>query len=133
MGSTEQQPLLLEEEEIGGANHVSTYMLQFMVRVISAHLNYPVAHFATSILTAEQLYAIVWDLIGSLESIELKVIIITADGASANRKFFCMHADPAGKNVANGVVYKTTNVYAPDREVYFMSDVPHPIKTVWNC
>ena len=44
-----------------------------------------------------------------------------------------MHADPAGNIVANGVVYKTTNVYAPDREVYFMSDVPHLIKTGQNC
>ena len=45
---------------------------------------------------------------------------------------FRMHADPAGGIVANGKVYKTTNVYAPDREVYFMSDVPHLIKTQ-NC
>ena len=133
LGSTEQQLLLLEEEKIDAAGHVATHMLQFMVRAISAHLNYPVAHFATSTLTAEQLYAMVWDVIGSLESIEMKVIIITADGASANRKFFRMHADPAGGNVANGIVYKTTNVYAPDREVYFMSDVPHLMNTVRNC
>ena len=132
LGSMEQQLLLLEEEKIGVASHVATHMLQFMVQAISAHLNYPVAHFATSTCTAEQLYAMVWDVIARLESIKMKVIIVTADGASVNRKCFCMHADPAGGIVANGKVYKTTNVYAPDREVYFMSDVPHLIKTQ-NC
>ena len=37
-----------------------------------------------------------------------------------------------GSNVANGVVYKSANIYAPDRNVYFISDVPH-LMTVRNC
>ena len=88
LGSMEQQLLLLEEEQIGVASHVATHMLQSMVQAISAHLNYPVAHFATSTCTAEQLYAMVWDVIARLESIKMKVIIVTADGASVNRKCF---------------------------------------------
>ena len=108
-------------------------MLQFMVRGISQHLDYPVAHFATSTLTAEQLYPMVWEVVGKLEAADLKVKVITADGASANRKFFRLHREPSGSNVCNGVVYKTTNVHATKREVYFMSDVPHLLKTVRNC
>ena len=56
----------------------------------------------------------------------MKVIAITADGASSNRKFFLMHGD--------GTVYKTRNAYASDeRDVYFFSDPPHLIKTTRNC
>lgn len=133
LGSTEQQLLSLEEDDQNIVNHVATHMLQFMVRGLSQRLEYPVAHFATSNLTAEQLYPMVWEVVGVLEASDLKVMIITADGASTNRKFFRLHRDPSGSNVLNGVVYKTINVHAPEREVYFMSDVPHLIKTVRNC
>ena len=35
---------------------------------------------------------------------------------------------------AEDVVYKTPNPFSDDnRDVYFMSDVPHLIKTVRNC
>ena len=133
--SIEQQLLLLETEDRGGPGLVATHMLQFMVQGLCTKLNYPVAHFATSSRMGEQLYPMVWEVIGSLEGIGLKVIIITADGAAANRKFFRIHKDSSesGNNVANGVVYKTTNIYAPERKVYFMSDIPHLIKTTRNC
>ena len=36
-------------------------------------------------------------------------------------------------NMSNGVVYKTSNILAPEREIYFMSDVPHLFKTTRNC
>ena len=79
LDSIEQQLLLMKEEEIGGASHMATHMLQFMGPALSANLNYPVARFATSILTAEQLYLMVWKVIGSLESIGFKITIVTAD------------------------------------------------------
>ena len=64
-----------------------------------------------------------------MESTGLKVIAITCDGASPNRKFFRMH-----KSSKDHFVYKTKNVYAPDsRDVYFFSDPPHLIKTARNC
>lgn len=62
----------------------------------------------------------------------LKVIATTADGASVNRKFFKMHRQASGKD--GEVVYKTVNVYSPEkRPLFFISDVPHLIKTVRNC
>lgn len=59
----------------------------------------------------------------------LGVIAITADGASVNRKFFRMHSSSA----TNDVVYKTKNQFASDdRNIYFVSDPPHLIKTTRN-
>lgn len=116
-GSTEQQLLALEQEERSAASPLATHVLQFMVRGICMRLDYTVSHFATSSLSVEQLYPIVWDVIRAVESMGLKVIIVTADGASQNRKFFRMHQDPSGSNVSNGITYKTINMYAPDREV----------------
>ena len=133
LGNTEQQLLSLEQEDKVGVSQVATHMLQFMVHGICMNLDYPVAHFATNNLSSEQMYPIVWDVVSQLEAIGLKVMVITADGASPNRKFFHMHREPSGSNVANGVIFKTTNIYAPERCIYFMSDVPHLIKTERNC
>lgn len=60
-------------------------MPQFMVQGICMHLDSPVAHFATNYLSTERMYPIVWDLIGQLEGISLKVMVLTADGTSFNR------------------------------------------------
>ncbi len=62
-----------------------------------------------------------WKAIRNIEECGLKVIVVTADGASTNRKFFKMHH----MSKTHEVVYKTPNPYSQDdREVYFMSDVP---------
>ena len=98
---------------------------------LSQHLEYLVAHFATATVTAEQLYPMVWEVVGKLAAAGLKVVVITADGASANRKFFRLHQDTSDSNVYSGVVYKTANVHAP--EVFLMSDVPHLLKSTRNC
>ena len=81
----------MEQEDKVDVSQVATHMLQFMVRGICMKLDYPVAHFATNNLSSEQMYPIVWVVVGQLEAIGLKVMVITADGASPNRKFFHMH------------------------------------------
>ena len=53
------------------------------------------AHFATLSLTGEQLFPVVWEGVRIVESMGLKVICITADGGSPNRKFFKMHQPTA--------------------------------------
>ena len=35
--------------------------------------------------------------------------------------------------VDDSVVYKTINIFRPDHEIFFFSDVPHLIKTCRNC
>ena len=59
----------------------------------------------------------------------LKVAALTADGASANRLFFKMHAEGSQCNI-----HKVINRYADDeRYIHFISDVPHPLKTARNA
>ena len=53
------------------------------------------------------------------------------DGASSNRKLIKLHK---GASDATEVVYKVFNPFAEDkRNLYFMSDPPHLVKTMQNC
>ena len=64
-----------------------------------------------------------------LEVAGVKALCVVADGASVNRKFFKMH-----KSKGESSVYKTENRYTREaRPLYFVSDVPHLIKTTRNC
>ena len=62
-----------------------------------------------------------------LECLGLKVLYITDDGATSNRRFFKLH------NPSSPLVHKTESPYDPDRFVYFFSDSPHLLKTARNC
>lgn len=109
---------------------VARQVLVLMVRGIFFKLEFPYAHFGTQAVTADVLFPIVWEAIRQLENIGCKVICVTADGASTNRKFFRMHG------TGNDLVYKTHNPYADPKEkrsLYFISDPPHLIKTTRNC
>ena len=73
----------------------------------------------------------VWEAIRQLEGLGFYVICIVCDGASPNRKFFRLHGEYGQKN---GVTYKAVNRHSKDkRDIYFMSDVPHLLKTIRNC
>lgn len=110
---------------------MAKYVLVLMVRGIMFKLEFPYAHFGTRSVTVELLYPIVWEAIRRLEASGLKVIFITADGASANRKFFHIHHD---KSDSKAFTYKARNPYSTDnRWVYFIADPPHLMKTVRNC
>lgn len=61
-----------------------------------------------------------------MESCGMNVIAFCCDGASPNRKFYVMH----GKS---GLTYKTPNPFCEGRDVFFICDVPHLIKTTRNC
>ena len=65
------------------ANHVLT----IMVRGLLIELEFPYAHFGTEGVTADFLYPIVWEAIWLLEADGVKVLCITADGASPNKVF----------------------------------------------
>ena len=68
-----------------------------------------------------------WEAIERIERLGLKVVALTADGSSSNRKFFRMHSD-------SKLCYRTKNIYAADeRFIYFFADVPHLMKTTRNC
>lgn len=55
---------------------------------------------------------------------------MTGDKASTNRTFFRMNQSKTGRKT----VHKIDNPYSKEqRFVYFISDVPHLIKTTRNC
>ena len=93
LGSINNELLSLERECNSNTKHapIASHLLVLMVRGIFFKLEFPYAHFATEGITADLLFPIVWEGVRQLESIRLKVICITADGASPNRKFFRMH------------------------------------------
>ena len=48
--------------------------------------------------TADVLFTLNWEAIERLERLGFKVIALTGDGASQNRKFFQLHKDSASQN-----------------------------------
>lgn len=72
-------------------------------------------NFATRGVTADLLFPIVWQAIYEIEAIGLKVIFVTADGASCNRKFFRMHKGPHDTEL----VYKTINHHSGQQKLLF--------------
>lgn len=99
---------------------VAKHILAVMIRGLLFKFEFPLAHFSTENITADLLYPIIWEGIRLVESTGLKVIAVTADGASRNRKFFKMHGD--------GDVYKTKNIYASDERCVFTL---YPILPTW--
>lgn len=71
---------------------LASHFLVFMIKSVVNPLSYSFATFATHSLTASQIYALFWKAVAILEiTCQLKVIAVTCDGASSNRKFFRMH------------------------------------------
>ena len=109
---------------------VAKHMLVFMVRGVFIKLQFPYAQYPTRDLTADVLFSLVWEVIHSLEAAGYKVISLTGDKGSYNTKFFRLH----NKIAKSEVTYKVPNPYTSEkRDIYFISDVPHLIRTVRNC
>lgn len=70
------------------SDSIATHMLVFMVRGLFSALKFPYAQFPTTSLSGGTLYPLVWECIAHLEMLGFKVLALTADGASSNRKFF---------------------------------------------
>ena len=77
-------------------------------------------------LEGYSLFPIVWEAVDRLEWCGLNVIAFSCDGASPNRAFYKMHG-------TSGLVHKTANLFCEDRDIYFICDVPHLMKTTRNC
>ena len=133
LGKVNDELLTLERACLGESTPkvVATQVLVVMVRGIFFKLDFPFAHFSTKGATADLLFPIVWEAIRQIEALGLKVMFVTADGASSNRKFFKMHKGPNDTLP----IYKTVNRYSgkEKRPLFFISDPPHLIKTVRNC
>ena len=114
-------------------DEIATHALEFFIRGLCTELKFSLAHFATDGVTADQLMPLFWEAVAVLEiSCNLWVIATTSDGASPNRRFYRMHKD-LNDNSGKDVCYRTVNLYAPHRFIYFFSDAPHLVKTTRNC
>ena len=76
--------------------------------------------------TGDQLFPVVWEAIWVLESIGFKVCNWVCDGAAPNRMFFLINGLEEEKR---GRQYWTVNRYAPERKIFFISDVLRLLKT----
>ena len=92
LGKVNNQLLELERSQTGECKPpVATHMLVFMVRGLFSSLEFPYVQVPTSSLSGDVLFPIMWECIKHLEACDFKVIALTFDGASPNRKFFKMH------------------------------------------
>ena len=111
-------------------NELATSMLVFLVRGLFTSLSFPYAQFPCTALSGEHMYDPVWEAVSRLELCGFKVLALTCDGLAANRRLFRLHNPDAGADE----VYKVPNPYAEDgRDLYFIADPPHLIKTVRNA
>lgn len=113
---------------------MASHILAFMVRGAASDLKYILGYFSTRNVTSFQIMPLFWKAVSILEmSCNLWVCAAVSDGASSNRKFYEMHAGLVGENCNSDVVYRTINLFAPSRYIYFFSDAPHLLKTARNC
>ena len=120
--------LLKLENALNGEDmpqQLASSMIVLMIRGLFQKLNFPYAQFAVSKLSGDLLMDPVWEAIFRLEKIGFRVLAITCDGASTNRRFWKLHSNDTFVN-------KIQNVYSPDRHIYLFSDPPHILKTVRN-
>lgn len=127
IGLIDKEKWTFTEDDI--ADKVATHVLTFFIVGINSDIKSSVAYFATKGATAEEIYLKFWKTVAFLETqCKLKVIISTSNTAACNLAFCKLHQ----LENASGVCFKTKNKYAPSRFVYFISDVPHLIKTLRN-
>ena len=130
LGNINDEPRLFESKVKSEEYHqdFATHVIACMVRGIFTNLVYPFGFFASLGFTTAQLFPCTMEAISIIESIGLKVRVLTSDGATPNRKFFDMLTVEE-----EGYIYWTTNPHDESRKIYFMSDVPHLQKTTRNC
>ena len=116
---------------------IATHVLVFLIRSIVNPLKFSLANFATTGATATQMFPLLWKAISICEMNMLKVLAVTCDGASPNRKLFKMYFHMTTEDEMNpdvDVTYRTVNLFSPEKRfIYSISDVPHLLKTARNC
>ena len=130
LGDTELNYATLQK-----VDEIATHMLVFYLRGVVNPFKFSLANFATTGASSIQLFPLFWKAVGICETkCKLKLIAVTCDGASPNRKLFKMHLImEEEKDENNKVCYRTKNLYSDDRYIYFIADSPHLLKTLRNC
>ena len=110
-----------------------THVMVYYVRGLASDLKFALGYFATRNIYSFQIMSTFWEAMSILEhTCNLPVIAAVSDGASQNRTFHRMHSGLDDHPDAD-FVYKTINLFAPDRYIYFIADAPHLVKTARNA
>ena len=110
-------------------NKIASHVLVFMIRGLKSNFKLAAATYATTTATAEQIYVRFWELVGIVELLGFKARVFVGDGASTNRRFIASHKNDYPDDT---ITFRAKNKFAPERAVYFASDVPHLLKTTRN-
>ena len=106
---------------------LATHALVLFVRGLASDLKFSLPYFATDGMTATQFVPLFWQAICLLETTcNLWAIATVSYGASANRKFYKLHTNMSSDD-SKEFTYCVMNMYAPHRNLYFISDAPHLI------
>ncbi|KAK3931797.1 Transposable element P transposase [Frankliniella fusca] len=134
LSAVEEEIIAVEaeiSEKAEPTKQIAKKLLVYMALGITNSLSGIVAAFTTAgNFSAGQIYTRTWNVIYTLENLGIKVICLTCDGASTNKKFFKMHAnlDPSSK-----YIHKTNNIACgEDRPLYFITDPVHVLKSLRN-
>ena len=93
---------------------VASHVFVFLIRSIVNPFKFSLANFATDGISAPQMFPLLWKAISICEKSSLKVIAVTCDGASPNRKLFrmCWHLTQDDEmNPETDVTYRTRRFY----------------------
>ena len=119
------------------STNIATHVLVFLLCSVVNPFKFSLANFATTGATSSQMFPLLWKVISICELNSLKVLAVTCDGASPNRKLFRMHFPLTKEDDMNpdiDVTYRTVNLFSSEKRfIYFISDVPHLMKTARNC
>ena len=94
LGDTNNKLLQFENAMCSDENHqdLASSMLVFMVRGIFFKLNYLYAQFSCKDLSGDLMFDLVWEAVSRLERMGFRVLGITCDGASPNRRLWKLHS-----------------------------------------
>lgn len=88
------------------SNAIATHIQAFMLRDIVKPFKFSLANFATNTASSFHIFPAFWKAVGMVETqCNLKVLAVTCNGASTNRKFFEMHFE-----LESDQITKKTNV-----------------------
>ena len=117
--------------------HIILLRSLFLLRSVVNLFKFSLANFATAGATSSQMFPLLQKVISICELNSLEALAVPCDSASPNSKLFHMHflrTKEDDMNPDTDITYRTVNLFSSDKSfTYFISDVPHLMKTAQNC
>ena len=107
------------------AQPLAKQIMCIMIRGLFISLHHVIAFFPCVGFTGEELFFTVWKAVLFVEQVGFSVRALTCDGAASNRKFFKVSSTSDSH-------YAPHPLRSRKLPVYFVSDVPHLMKTTRN-